>query len=97
MIDPDYKKSFDEITAEITEAAKVITIGATYRHYKGMGDYKPVLFAIREEDNELCVVYQRVDRPELHFTRPVAEWIETVEWEGQSTPRFRLLQIDQQQ
>jgi hypothetical protein len=86
----DYKKSFDEIKAEIAQAKKLIRLGGTYDHYKGQGRYIVIMFATQEADNELCVVYQRINT-DLHFTRPVKEWVEEVEWEGQTVPRFKLV------
>lgn len=85
----DDKKTFEEIQAEITEASQAITVGGTYQHYKKPDmKYKVVLLATRESDNELCVVYQALYGPQLYFTRPVREWLETVDWQGSNKLRF---------
>lgn len=84
------KKSFETIQSEIAEAAKVIAVGGTYQHYKSPDmTYKVVNFATREADNELCVVYQALYGPGLLFIRPVQEWSQPIDWDGQTVPRFR--------
>jgi hypothetical protein len=88
----DDKKSFEAIQAEIAEAAEVIKIGSTYQHYKSPDmTYEVINFATREVDNELQVVYQALYGPGLLFTRPAKEWVDQVNWERQTVPRFRLV------
>ncbi len=64
-------------------------IGETFRHYKG-DHYEVVLIALHSNDQEWMVVYKPLyENPDApYFTRPLHEWSERVEWEGQLVKRF---------
>ena len=60
-----------------------------YRHYKG-NDYEVIDLACHSETHEWLVVYRRLyerDGPDL-WVRPYDMFIEDVEWEGKTMPRF---------
>lgn len=63
--------------------------GETYRHYKG-DQYRVKLLALHSNDEEWMVVYEPLyahpDAP--FFTRPLREWREPVEWQGNTVERF---------
>lgn len=63
--------------------------GEIYRHYKG-DLYRVVLLAEHSSDDEWMVVYEAMyENPDAsYFTRPVREWMEMVEWEGEKRVRF---------
>ena len=63
--------------------------GEQYRHYKG-DLYKIVLLAEHSNDNEWMVVYEPMyENPDApFFTRPLREWSELVEWQGEKKKRF---------
>lgn len=63
--------------------------GEVYKHYKG-DHYKVVLVALHSNDDEWMVVYEpQYPNPAApYFTRPLREWREMVEWEGQKVERF---------
>ena len=63
-----------------------ITIGKTYRHYKG-NLYKIIAFAKHSETTEDMIVYQSVDDATT-WVRPYHMWNETVDEKG--TLRFTL-------
>jgi hypothetical protein len=44
--------------------------------------------AITEADNSICIRYQAQYGERLTFVRPLASWLETVEWQGQRKQRF---------
>jgi hypothetical protein len=89
----DDHKSEDQIQQEISEAARLIKAGGTYQHYKSTDmRYKVIDFAIIEATDELGVIYQALYGSGLKFVRPVSVWLETVEWEGQTVPRFKLIE-----
>lgn len=48
-------KSEAVLVKELAEAAKQITVGATYRHYKQQ-NYKVLELAVNEADSQLYVV-----------------------------------------
>ena len=59
-------------------------------HYKQLS-YKVLALALREEDNEPCVVYQAEYGASVIWVRPVANWIEQVEVAGKRVQRFTKL------
>jgi|GEM_PF-2154931 hypothetical protein len=40
-------------------------------------------------DESVVVTYKALYGLEIEFTRPVHEWVEQVEYEGELVPRFR--------
>jgi hypothetical protein len=63
--------------------------GEVYRHYKG-DNYRVVSLALHSNDDEWMVVYAPLYEGAVAtlFTRPLREWTEVVEWEGQKVKRF---------
>ena len=59
-----------------------------WRHYKG-NSYKVYEIAL-DSDDEWVAVYEPLYENAVAklFTRPVAEWREVVEWQGQKIERF---------
>ncbi len=81
-----------ELKAELEQAQSQIEVGAKYRHYKAANKIYTVLnLAFQEEDNELCVIYRAEYEEHLIFIRPLASWVMTVEWDGETVPRFTKL------
>ncbi len=64
--------------------------GEVYWHYKQGDLYKVYALALSSNDDEWMVVYAPMyDNPAAPlFTRPLKEWREVVEWEGQKVQRF---------
>jgi hypothetical protein len=63
--------------------------GEVYRHYKG-DLYRTILLAEHSNDNEWMVVYEACyENPDApYFTRPLREWDQVVEWQGEKVKRF---------
>lgn len=76
------------LVKELAEAAKQITVGAIYRHYKQQ-NYTVLELAVNEADSQLYVVYQMNYGARLICLRPVKSWLETVEVDGRTIPRFK--------
>lgn len=86
----DEHKSPEQLAKELKEAAKIISVGGTYCHYKTPASrYTIIDIGFMESDNSLCVIYQSHVKGMPPFVRPFTEWIDTVEWEGRTVPRFR--------
>lgn len=81
------KESQAQLSARLAKAAEQVTVGARYMHYKRQS-YKVLALALREEDNEPCVVYQAEYGDHITFIRPVVNWVEEVEVDGQKVKRF---------
>jgi 8-oxo-dGTP diphosphatase len=81
------KEDRSELSARLAEAAKQVTIGARYMHYKQLS-YKVVGIALREEDYEPCVIYQAEYGDKVTWIRPVSSWVEEVEVSGKKVKRF---------
>ena len=63
-------------------------VGETYRHYKG-DSYKVVGLALHSNDDEWMVIYEPLYEADADlFTRPLKDWNEVVEWQGQKKVRF---------
>jgi hypothetical protein len=61
----------------------------TYRHYKNKQLYEVLDVALQTETNELLVVYRPLYESEHElFARPYDMFIEKIEVDGQSVPRF---------
>lgn len=78
-----------ELAQEIEHAQSLVTVGAEYRHYKSRDKvYKVIGLGFLEATDELCVIYQAQYDQKLTFLRPLPVWLETVEWEEKTVPRF---------
>ena len=78
-----------ELAHRLKEAGEKVTVDALYTHFKDPTKlYKVKLFAILEETEEAAVVYEPQYMEGILFIRPLASWLDIVEWEGQSVPRF---------
>lgn len=81
------KLPFKVLEQQVKKARTDIVLGSKWRHYKG-GDYTISDIVVTEEDNALAVIYTPIAHPDVSFTRPLAVWYETVEWEGRPVGRF---------
>ena len=85
----DEHKSHEALVIEVEAAKQLLTIGKTYQHYKDPKKlYKIEHFATLEATDELMVVYHAQYGPGMYFVRPLSEWLERVEWQGKTVPRF---------
>lgn len=75
---------------EVKEVAKDISIGGTYRHYKG-NQYKVLHVAKHSETLEDMVVYQCLYGDYSIWVRPMEMFLETVEVNGEIVDRFALI------
>lgn len=81
------KESQTQLSTRLAKAAQQVIVGARYTHYKQQS-YKVLALALREEDNEPCVVYQAEYGDRITFIRPVVNWVEEVEVDGKKVKRF---------
>ncbi|RNL63958.1 DUF1653 domain-containing protein [Zhongshania marina] len=61
-----------------------------YRHYKG-GEYYVYELGTHSETEELLVAYRPLYGESALWLRPLAMFLETVEFEGKIQPRFELI------
>ena len=81
-----------QLSAELERARTHVQVGGQYTHYKtAHKTYTVLALAFREEDNELCVIYQAEYDEKLIFIRPLKSWLMGVEWQGHTVPRFTKL------
>lgn len=84
----DHKPIF-ELKILLEDAAKQVTVGAKYYHYKNDEKYYTVSgLSILEATDEVAVKYVMDDHPEIEFVRPLSVWLEKVVWNSQAVPRF---------
>lgn len=62
-----------------------------YQHYKGP-KYEVYGVARHSETEEELVLYRALYGEFGLWVRPVSMFLESVEWQGQSVPRFKLLE-----
>ena len=67
-----------------------IVIGGKYEHYKGKS-YRVLAIARHSETLEKMVVYQQQYGEEDIWVRPLEMFLETVEVEGRTVPRFKYI------
>ena len=84
--------SHEELNKKIEEAAKLVVIGGVYRHYKyPERKYFVEKICIQEATLKVCILYKDIAALSApSFVRDLDSWLETVEWEGKSVPRFVL-------
>ena len=68
-----------------------IVIGGKYMHYKGK-TYRVLAVAKHSETLEEMVVYQQMYGEEGIWVRPLGMFLETVEVEGKTVPRFQWIE-----
>jgi len=81
------QESQSQLSAKLAQAARQVTVGARYMHYKQLS-YIVVALALREEDNEPCVVYRAEYGDNVTWIRPLSSWTQEVEVGGKKVPRF---------
>lgn len=62
-----------------------------YRHFKG-GEYEVVGIAAHSETHEQLVVYRPLYNESGLWVRPLAMFLESVQHEGETVPRFALIE-----
>lgn len=67
--------------------------GQIWRHFKG-GVYRVLYLAKQSETKEEYVIYTSDDGGGTVWARPASMWLETVERDGKSQPRFELMIYD---
>ncbi len=86
----DHKPEW-QLIEEIGTYAGQIKVGSSYSHYKdSTKNYTVRELVIIEGTDEVGVVYQANFHAKLIFVRPAREWVEEVEWNGTTLPRFQL-------
>ena len=73
-----------------TASNSIVTPGI-YRHYKGQ-DYQVLDVARHSENQEYFVVYRCLYGDYSLWIRPLAMFIETIEFDGKLVPRFALVE-----
>ena len=79
----DYK----ELELLLAEAGETVPAGSVWRHFKG-GDFRVVCIVFDSETLQLEVVHESIDHPGVTFTRSMTNWLESVNFEGYTLPRF---------
>jgi hypothetical protein len=77
----------EELLAKLQNAAKQVTVGSTYKHYKG-GLYIVKGLGIEESTDEISVIYEACYGERLTFIRALTSWLEIVAAQGVTIPRF---------
>ena len=77
---------------KLDEAKTKVEVGAKYRHTKSGGEYVVIDLVIREDNEEIRVIYKELSHePPITWDRSfdgVDGWIVPTEIEGKQVPRF---------
>ncbi|MGZ6004896.1 MAG: DUF1653 domain-containing protein [Candidatus Saccharimonadales bacterium] len=83
-------KSQTELASKVADLKVKIPIGSQWQHYKSSGNYYEVTdIVIIEADDSLGVVYRAKYGKNLTFIRPAKSWLQTVDWQNRTLPRFK--------
>lgn len=84
--------SHDELNERIREASKKVVVGGVYKHFKYPDrEYYVEKLAIQEATEKVCVIYKDIKSISApSFVRDLDSWLDKVEWEGKTVPRFVL-------
>ncbi len=86
------KEAEEKLTARLVRASRQVAVGARYAHYKHkQRSYIVVALALGEADHEPCVVYRAEYDDKLTWIRPLKNWLELIDVDGQKVPRFTKL------
>lgn len=78
-----------ELNQALQAAAERVEAGVCYAHYKHPELlYKVTGFVILEATDDAAVLYEAQYGAHVTFARPLKSWLETVEWQGETVPRF---------
>jgi hypothetical protein len=82
-------KSHAKLHTELEKARRKAIIGGVYSHYKyPENTYKVINLGFIESTDDICVIYQAIYNQELIFVRPLNDWLEILEWNGEKVARF---------
>ena len=85
-------KSEEQLAKELADAAQQVPVGTFYAHYKHPDwehRYEIKGHVILEASDEVAVLYKSLYmKQEVVFARALSVFQETVEWEGETVPRF---------
>lgn len=79
--------SYRKLEELLAEAQETVPVGSTWRHFKG-GDYRVVRVVFDSESLQLEVVHESIRHPNVTFARTLTNWLETVNFDGYTLPRF---------
>jgi len=79
--------SYRELEDLLAEAQETVPVGSIWRHFKG-GDYRVLRVVFDSESLQLEVVHESIKHPKITFTRSLTNWLESVDYDGYTLPRF---------
>jgi len=80
----------EDLRREIEQAQSLVEKGARYVHFKDPSkEYVVTGFAVREDTQEVSVIYEAQYGERIPFIRTLASFTSTVEHEGVTMLRFR--------
>jgi hypothetical protein len=81
------KIPYEQLLDMVASARNKVKPGSLWQHYRG-GQFVVSDIAVMESGNEPAVVYSAAEQPQISFIRPLSEWSENVDWNGQTHQRF---------
>ena len=87
------KPSLDMLERRLRLAQTEIPVGSTVQHYKNGDHYMVTGLSIRENDGAVLISYQK---GLVRFTRPLWEFNELIDHEGNIVSRFEVIEVEGQ-
>lgn len=79
---------YSELEKKLEDAKAQVEVGGKYFHYKNPSElYKVINIGLLEATEEVCVMYQHPHK-KVVWVRSLSNFLETVEQDGKSVPRF---------
>lgn len=83
-------RPLSDLNQDLQYAGSKVKVGGLYAHYKHPDEpYLVTGLVILEATDEVAVMYEVEESgQQVAFIRPLKSWLETVEVDGQTIPRF---------
>ncbi len=83
-------KDHNILQKELDQAKTLVNLGDIYHHYKHPERYYQIItLGFIESNEEISVVYQSLYAPYFTWIRPLSNFTQTVESNGQTVHRFQ--------
>lgn len=84
--------SYDELQTSLRQAGEIVPVEALYKHYSTGNMYRVIGHIILKKTDEVMVVYEPIERPEISWATSMVEFTEVITTDGRIEPRFQRLE-----
>lgn len=84
--------SYEELQTSLQHAGEIVPVEALYKHYSTDNVYRVIGHIILKKTDEVMVVYEPIEHPEVSWATSLAEFTEVITTDGRNEPRFQRLE-----